>query len=295
MLGTTNTCFFYTDIGVFGSSYDTWTKCVDFTAATTYSCDNACHSSSRVLLWLVISVSSVLSFSLALKQEGSSSDNPYCQTVLLGTSYSEFLCITQSSNTVLLASTYAGQTNPIAFPIYSGSQGISIGTAYPSGYTTPGPTTSSATTSVTSSSPSSTITSSTSSSSLGSTSDVPSSPQPIGAIVGGAVGGVIAICITVIIVALIMRRQRHRNEVPFLETSTQHHQTANQDVQSPYFSKPELDVPTQGLSSHPFGHEVAELGPGHRYNVAGSVAVHEVQGTWKDRSSPTHTLYSYWV
>lgn len=227
---------------------------------------------------------------------GSSSDNPYCQTVLLGTSYSEFLCIKQSGSTLLLASTYAGQTNPIAFPIYSGSQGISIGTAYPPGYTVPGPTTSAATTSTTSSSPNSTITSSpTSFSSLGGTSDVPSSPQPTGAIVGGVVGGVIAICITVIIVALIMRRQRRTNEVPSLETSTQYHQTANQHVQSPYFSKPELDVPTHGLSSHPFGHEVGELEPGHRNNVAGSVAVHEVQGNWKGCSSPTYTIYSYWM
>jgi hypothetical protein len=206
--------------------------------------------------------------------ENSSSANPYCQTVLLGTSYSEFLCIQQSSNLVLLASTYAGQVNPIAFPIYSGSQGISIGTAYPPGYSSPAPTstTSISTTLTTSSLPSS------SSASISSTSppEISSQPQPVGAIVGGVVGGVVAICITVIIVALIMRCQRRRNEMLPGQT---HHHSASLDFQSPYFSKPELDVATQTLTSRPSDHRVAELPPSHRNEVTGSGVVYEVQGT----------------
>jgi hypothetical protein len=212
-----------------------------------------------------------------LKYENSSSSNPYCQTVLLGTQYSEFLCIQQSSSLVLLASTYAGQTAPIAFPIYSGSQGISIGTAYPPGYPSPSPTSTTASP-ITSTASSSSRLSSTSISSTSSPGYPPTS-LPIGAIIGGVIGGVVAICIAVIIVALIMRHHRTRNEISSDQVSPTYHSHANKDVQSPYFSKPELDVPPHGLSRRPFDYGVAELPPNHRNDVVDSDAVVEVQRT----------------
>lgn len=262
LLGTTNTCFFYTDLGVFGNSANTWTKCVDYHDATTYSCDAACSSSSRVLLC--------------------SSQNPWCQTVLLGTSYSEFLCIQQSSNVVLLASTFAGQTNPIAFPIFSGSQGISFGTAYPPGYSSPTPTTASSTT-PTASTTSTTSTTATTSSSLSSipisstTSPAPSTqPQPIGPIVGGVVGGVIAICITIIVITFIMQQNRRRKDIPPGQTSTDQYLSVNQGINSTYFSKPELDATTHPLTLHSPDGGVAEITPS---NQGISRPVYEVQGS----------------
>ncbi|KAK2754817.1 hypothetical protein FQN54_006710 [Arachnomyces sp. PD_36] len=193
-----HTCFWNSDEHLVGSEFPLPTVCHEHTTAgddTTLKCDD---------------------------------DYPYCLTFLYGNDYSAFLCHSESDVTWTMAPTWSDMDTPIAFPIYSGSNGISTGTQYPSGYE--GPTTNTATTtdaddssaSQTDSSPSSSDSSdspSESGTSSGSTTSTnptttstpedpaPSSPTPVGAIVGGVVGGLAVIAIAACVIVYLRRRK----------------------------------------------------------------------------------------
>jgi hypothetical protein len=76
--------------------------------------------------------------------------------------------------------------------------------------------------------------------------------------VGGAVGGVVAICITVVLVALILRRHKRGTDTSPAQTPASRQLFNNQDLQTPYFSKLELDVPANSRSLAP---PISELPP----------------------------------
>lgn len=150
----------------------------------------------------------------------SADDYPYCLTFLYGHDYSAFLCHSDRDVTWTMAPTWSDLDTPIAFPIYSGSNGISTGTQYPSGYESPTTTTNTddSSTSQTASSSSSSDSSSGSATSTNptatSTPETDSSPTPVGAIVGGVIGGLAVIGIVVCVIVYLLRRRKDPSRSP---------------------------------------------------------------------------------
>lgn len=149
---------------------------------------------------------------------GSSSSStgtqPYCVTFTYGSDYLSFVCSEQEGIEFQMEPYWSGFSDPIAFPVYTGSNGISTGTQYPPGYPTPSSTSSDVLPSSTSDSISNPI-----SSTAGSGSSTPGhngskqhgSSTPVGAIVGGVIGGLALISLVVgVIVFFAIIRPRHR-------------------------------------------------------------------------------------
>ncbi|KAJ5355190.1 uncharacterized protein N7496_012402 [Penicillium cataractarum] len=163
---------------------------------------------------------------------------PYCVTFSYGLDYLSFVCSEKEGVEYQMEPYWSGFSDPIAFPVYTGSNGVSTGTQYPAGYSTPSSTTSSSSSTSTNSSSAS----STSQGSSGSTaSSTPSvyhgSSAPIGAIVGGVIGGLIFLGLIAgaIIFFLFRRRRRPQPGQP----------------QQPAFSYPQGPPPSNFQYTHP--------------------------------------------
>ncbi|GLI72037.1 hypothetical protein PoHVEF18_000204 [Penicillium ochrochloron] len=141
----------------------------------------------------------------------STGTQPYCVTFSYGPNYLSFVCSEKEGIEYQMEPYWSGFSDPIAFPVYTGSKGVSTGTQYPAGYPTPSSTTSSSSsTSTTSHSASNT------SSATSNPSDHRGSSAPVGAIVGGVIGGLafISLIAGAIVFFLLRRRQRPRPGQP---------------------------------------------------------------------------------
>ncbi|KAJ5999618.1 hypothetical protein N7481_000027 [Penicillium waksmanii] len=140
---------------------------------------------------------------------------PYCATFTYGSDYRSFVCMSEKDVEYQLEPYWEGFSDPIAFPVYTGSSGISTGTQYPVGYFASVSSTRSDSDSGTSKDSGST--SSTTQGNTGSSSDHGGSSSPIGAIVGGVIGGLALISLIVGAIILFVGRGRRRRQ-------GQHHQ-----------------------------------------------------------------------
>ncbi|KAF9890852.1 hypothetical protein FE257_005428 [Aspergillus nanangensis] len=134
--------------------------------------------------------------------------------------YRAYVCASSSGLRYQMEPTYDGFTTPIAFPTFTGSDGISVGTQYPGDSPTPTSSTSSESTSSSTSSDFSSSTDSSSSSPTSSSSaasdKLKSKSVPVGPIVGGVIGGlaVVGIIACAIIFMVIRSRKRNNANVP---------------------------------------------------------------------------------
>lgn len=136
---------------------------------------------------------------------------PYCVTFAYGDDYRSYVCSAEGGAQYHMEPFWSGMSDPIAFPIYTGSKGISTGTQYPSGY--------SSSTTATDSDSNSRSSSSTSEASTGSSSNSDSSRHksssaPVGAIVGGVIGGLALIGLVVGIIIFFLMRRKKRGDSP---------------------------------------------------------------------------------
>ncbi|KAJ5432768.1 uncharacterized protein N7458_011924 [Penicillium daleae] len=140
----------------------------------------------------------------------STGTQPYCVTFSYGTDYLSFVCSEKEGIEYQMEPYWSGFRDPIAFPVYTGSNGISTGTQYPAGYPTPSSTTSSSSSSTTTTSASGTSPGTSGSSATSNPSDHRGSSAPVGAIVGGVIGGLafISLIAGAIIFFLMHRRRR---------------------------------------------------------------------------------------
>ncbi|KAJ5280966.1 hypothetical protein N7478_006338 [Penicillium angulare] len=142
----------------------------------------------------------------------------YCVTISYSADYDSYVCSEDEGVEYQLEPYWSGISNLIAFPIYTGSNGVSTGTQYPPGYPTPTSTTQTHETSTSSDSNSASASSfdqtvATSLTSRPNSSQKSKPAAPIGAIVGGVVGGLVvaSLCVAAIIFLLI-RNRKHRQE-----------------------------------------------------------------------------------
>ncbi|CAI7665027.1 unnamed protein product [Penicillium pancosmium] len=133
---------------------------------------------------------------------------PYCATFTYGADYRSFVCMSEKDVEYQLEPYWEGFSDPIAFPVYTGSSGISTGTQYPVGYSTSVSSTSSDSNFGTSTDSRSTST--TAEGNTGSSSDHGDSSAPIGAIVGGVIGGLALISLIVGVIIFFVCRGRRR-------------------------------------------------------------------------------------
>lgn len=141
----------------------------------------------------------------------STGTQPYCVTFTYDSDYLSFVCSEQEGLEYQMEPYWSGFSDPIAFPVYTGSNGISTGTQYPPGYPTPSSTTSS--TSESTSNPASRTAqgNSGSSTSGNNASNQQHNSPPVGAIVGGVIGGLALISLVVgAIVFFAIIHPRHR-------------------------------------------------------------------------------------
>ncbi|KAJ5883038.1 uncharacterized protein N7473_009924 [Penicillium subrubescens] len=186
------TCFWNSDAHFVGNAIPPQTACVGEAQWSTWSCSGSGCSSSVARC---------------------TGTQPYCVTFSYGPNYLSFVCSEKEGIEYQMEPYWKGFSDPIVFPVYTGSNGVSTGTQYPAGYPTPSSTTSS-------SSSSSTSTTSNSASSTSSATSNPSdhrgSSAPVGAIVGGVIGGLafISLIAGAIVFFLLRRRQRPRPGQP---------------------------------------------------------------------------------
>lgn len=171
-----------------------------------------------------------------------------------GTDYLDYICSETPGVTLYLESTYAGMTDPIAFPIYTGSNGISTGVQYPPGYSIPITTTSDTTSTASTSSPISISTTSvvgtthTSASSSSGASSSNSALSP-GAKAGTGIGAVVVGLLLIAILLYHLRRRGAQN----LYNNTSVPQSSEPS------QKPELPTVQKQLTSVPFVPATTEL------------------------------------
>ncbi|KFX96149.1 hypothetical protein O988_05437 [Pseudogymnoascus sp. VKM F-3808] len=190
------TCFWNSDAKIVGADAVPKTKCVDGEQLSISSC------------------------STCLDEVQCSSTAPYCGTFYYSDDYSAYICTSDTSVTFQLQPTWSGMTDVIAFPIFTGKNGISTGTQSPLGSplpthteidapATPSDSAQSNPNSLPSSNPQSTS-DSTPSSSTSSTSNTKSTP--VGAIVGGVIGGLALVGIFALAVIFFVIRSRRQRQ-----------------------------------------------------------------------------------
>ncbi|KFZ02389.1 hypothetical protein V501_09579 [Pseudogymnoascus sp. VKM F-4519 (FW-2642)] len=192
------TCFFNSDVKIVGNGVPFQTSCVDGAQLSTGSC-TTCFGS-------VLECSSTASF---------------CETYFYGSDYFAYGCGTESGISHILQTTPDGMTDPIAFLIYTGERGISIGVQYPSDYPSESRTIETSSYSLPSSTESTDSSASTPTSPLLDPSTTPnkeatSKSAPVGAIVGGVIGGVflIALIVGIVLFLVIYSRRKKQNLAP---------------------------------------------------------------------------------
>lgn len=170
----------------------------------------------------------------------STGSQPYCVTFSYGSEYLSFVCSEKDGVEYDMEPYWSGFSDPIAFPVYTGSNGISIGTQYPAGYPTPSSTSSDSNSKSGSTSSTSQANSESSTSDADSSNNRHSSSTPVGAIVGGVIGGLAligTIAGVIVFFAVIQPRQRERL------TQTQHLQLGPQGP-PPYPTPPNPTMKT---------------------------------------------------
>ncbi|KAJ5107905.1 hypothetical protein N7456_004580 [Penicillium angulare] len=169
-----------------------------------------------------------------------------------GSDYESYVCSENEGEEYQLEPYWSGISNPIAFPIYTGSNGVSTGTQYPPGYPTSTSTTQTDGTSTSSGSNTVSATSSGQTDATSSTSGPNSSGKskpgaPIGAIVGGVVGGlVVASIFMAAIIFFIMRHRKHKQE-----QEQERHAGPGSQYYPPQQPKPGSDIRYNSMGSPP--------------------------------------------
>lgn len=142
----------------------------------------------------------------------STGTRPYCATFTYGADYRSFVCMSEKDVEYQMEPYWEGFSDPIAFPVYTGSSGISTGTQYPLVYSKSSSSTSSDLASGTRADTG--YTSSSTEGNTGSSSDHGGS-SPVGAIVGGVIGGLAFLSLVVgAIILFLCRGRRQQNGQP---------------------------------------------------------------------------------
>ncbi|KAJ5988100.1 hypothetical protein N7481_003310 [Penicillium waksmanii] len=123
---------------------------------------------------------------------------------------------------------WSGFTSPIAFPVYTGAKGVSTGTQYPAGYSTPSSTTSdsdsgSGSSADSNSNSASYIMAHSSGTAVSNISQHRGNSTPVGSIVGGVIGGLVFISLSVgvsVYFADSSERKESRSGAGITSTST---------------------------------------------------------------------------
>ncbi|CAI7614243.1 unnamed protein product [Penicillium pancosmium] len=194
------TCFWNSDAKFVGDPTQPQTACIGNTELSTWSCSGSGCSTS------------------VAKCTGT---QPYCVTFSYGLDYLSFVCSEEEGIEYQMEPYWSGFTSPIAFPVYTGAKGVSTGTQYPAGYSTPSSTSSDSDSGSGSNTDSnlkshsasaSYITAYSSGTAVSNPSQHHGSSTPVGPIVGGVIGGLIFVSLSVGVSVYfgVIRRRRER-------------------------------------------------------------------------------------